>query len=313
MPPATRWPDLPSSNQTSSNIMASEIPILPPVLAVAPPMPTPPMQASPVPALSVVAPSHAPQAFLPTPIPTHSNAQPINLATGTTPSPIIASPDDPVTLETFRCLLGIPQHSPPLPRSESDARNDRSVTRRLFAPVRRHDHIPKWLRLQSCHPEAATSTYFAILKEESSTWRAFYFYDAFVYLAMIIQLCLSSALIILGALRMEFHIAIAMLGAVNGIITGLLSLIRGQGLPNRLLQYADGLRRVREDIEWTERILRANATVVMYKDVISLRDSYELCRDDAVKNHPDTWNSGLSPQVGLKGPLSTVTKPMAHV
>jgi hypothetical protein len=130
---------------------------------------------------------------------------------------------------------------------------------------------------------------------------------------MIIQLCISSALVILGALRQDFHIPIALLGAINGILTGILSLIRGQGLPNRLLQYADQLRRVREDVEWTERILRTNAAVVLYKDAIALRDSYEQCRDDAVKNHPDSWTSGLSPSVGTKGSTYAAKPAVAQV
>jgi hypothetical protein len=331
-PPPTRWPVLPANTPNSNPSLATSpasgqnaAPKQAPVSMPAPPVQSGPLSpvTSPLP-VPVVAPppvstqsparypeqppSSAPVQAPATSILPHINPPPndtpLSAPTSNPITTVISTPNSPVNLETFRCLLGIPQDCPPLPRSASDRPNPRSLTARLFGPVRRHNHIPKWLRLQSCCPEAATSTYFAILKEESSTWRQYYFYDTFVYSALILQLCISSALVILGALHQEAHIPIAILGAVNGIITGILSLIRGQGLPNRLLQYADQLRRVREDIEWTERILRTNAAPILYAEVISLRNSYEQCRDDEVKNQPDSWNSGLSPAVGTKGSSS---------
>jgi len=168
----------------------------------------------------------------------------------------------------------------------------------FFAPIRRHTHKPQWLKIQSCHPEAATSTYFAILREENRTWRSYYFYDSFVYTALIVQLMISSVLIVLGALRGPYHIQIVALSAVSGVVCGILSLIKGQGLPIRQLQYAEQLRRVREDIEWSERLLRTGYEVVTYSDAIKLRQAYEVCRNDSVANHPDSWQGGFLPSVG---------------
>jgi len=127
---------------------------------------------------------------------------------------------------------------------------------------------------------------------------------------MIIQLCISSILVILGAMNAVNHIPIAVLGAVSAILIGILALIRGQGMPNRLLQYADGLRRVREDIEWSERILRTQSGVVTYNDVMQLREAYSTCRDDAVKNQPDSWSSGLAASVGTKGKVPVNPSPV---
>ena len=147
--------------------------------------------------------------------------------------------------------------------------------------------------MNSSDPEATASIYYTILEEESSTWRSFYLYDWLVYSFFIFQLVISAVLVLLGALPQAHRIAISVLAAVSGLITGILSLIRGQGLPNRLLQYADGLRKVREDIEGTERELRTGGMTVTFADVAKLRDAYEICRDDERKNHPDTWTSGL--------------------
>ena len=114
-------------------------------------------------------------------------------------------------------------------------------------------------------------------------------------------------LVLLGALPYSHNIAIAILAAFNGVITGILSLIRGQGLLNRLLQYANGLRSVRDDIEWIERELRAGRKVITFIDVAKLRDAYEICREDERKNRPDTWATGL------KAPLRDKKEEMSSV
>jgi hypothetical protein len=137
--------------------------------------------------------------------------------------------------------------------------------------------------------------YYSLIQEESWTWKLYYVYDILVYSAMIGQLIIAAVLIILGATAGDHHIAVAVLGAVTGVITGVLSLIKGQGLPNRLLQYADGLRKVRDNIEFTERELRAGAKDVIYDEVVKLRNDYETARDDALRNHPDSWTSFLTP------------------
>ena len=53
----------------------------------------------------------------------------------------------------------------------------------------------------------------------------------------------------------------------------------GQGMPMRLLRYADSMRKVREGIDWTERELRMGTSLVTLRDAIRLRDAYEKVRD----------------------------------
>jgi hypothetical protein len=323
--PVSRFPMVPAGSQTPApspvtlkptSQKGSPVNAQPAKLPETPPkdQPEPRTSCQPtVPAVGPVMPKSPPSTFIPghptavNNVPGQDGVLALPNTGPTTPIPsnepkpafTLYSPDSPMNLETFRCLMGIPQECPPLPRITPHPPMFPGV-RRLFHPMRRHNHIPKWLKLQSCHPEAASSTYFAILKEESHTWRAFYFYEAFVYTTMIVQLVIAANLVILGAMNRANRIAIATLAAASGVLTGILSLIRGQGLPNRLLQYADQLRRVREDIEWCERILRTDSGTVTYRDCVELREAYEQSRDDAVKNHPDSWTSGLSPVAGNK-------------
>ena len=124
---------------------------------------------------------------------------------------------------------------------------------------------------------------------------------------MVLQLFIASILIILGARSGDSHLVVSILGAVTGILTGILSLIKGQGFPNRLIQYGDSLRRVREDIEFTERELGANRRIVTYGEVVALRKAYETVREDESKNRPDVWSTGISPSVG-SGNVGTPSK-----
>lgn len=179
-----------------------------------------------------------------------------------------------VTLEDFRKLIGLPPD-------------------RLPAPASR---LPRWWPASRRHaaqdPENNIGIYENIVYEERRTLRSCRAYDFLVYGGLISQLVVSALLILLAATPSDHHVSLAALGALNGVITGVLSLIRGQGLPNRLLEYADGLRKTREKVEWLERELEAGKREVRYSEVVALKEMYEQIRADEQKNRPDTWTPG---------------------
>lgn len=76
--------------------------------------------------------------------------------------------------------------------------------------------------------------------------------------ASLINIALFSQIIIAAAVTAVSAangpgVAITVLGAINTILAGSLTWVKGQGLPDRLLSYANELRRVREHIEDLER------------------------------------------------------------
>jgi hypothetical protein len=153
---------------------------------------------------------------------------------------------------------------------------------------------PQWYhRWRSGHnDEAPSSIYYAILQQTKSTRRKFIFYDWIIYGSLILQLMLSAVLIVLGAVPTTFHIPISVVGAVQGVLTGILSILKGQGLPIRLIKYLESLRKVREDIEFCERELRMGIQVVTLQKALDLRAQYEAAREDDTKNNPDIWSPG---------------------
>lgn len=93
------------------------------------------------------------------------------------------------------------------------------------------------------------------------------------------------------------RIAVAVLGAVTGLLTGILSLLKGQGFPLRFLKYRSRLREVREKIEFMERQLRASidGVVVTYLDVLDIWHEYETVVKERDMNRPDAWASANVP------------------
>lgn len=133
-------------------------------------------------------------------------------------------------------------------------------------------------------------------------------YAAYIFLAL--QLLLGAIFIVLGALpSVDSHVAIAVLGAVSTIIAGILSLMKGNGLPNRLRQTRNSLETVvfeAEELYWDVAADRH----VFFRDIRKLREDYLRVLEEARRNHPDTFTvsaskigSGLVPtQSKVKAP-----------
>ncbi|KAF2639791.1 hypothetical protein P280DRAFT_470402 [Massarina eburnea CBS 473.64] len=180
--------------------------------------------------------------------------------------------DSKITIESFRNLVGLPDVSD--------------------TPTR----LPRWWpnslrRGYRRRPGPESGIYPNILHEERLATRKHRLYTVTQYGGLVIQFILSAALILLASVPANFNVVIAALGAVNGVVTGLLALIGGQGLPHRLVQYRDGLRGLREQVEWLEREIEVGVREVRYREVVRLRDAYEGLRGDEVVNRPDFWVS----------------------
>ncbi|KAF2255551.1 hypothetical protein BU26DRAFT_512523 [Trematosphaeria pertusa] len=187
----------------------------------------------------------------------------------------------PISLESLRTLLGLP--------------SDRE---RLPPP----SHLPRWwptsLRPQYHplpDPESNIGIYPNILHQERIAARHYRLFKFVQYGGLITQLLLSALIILLAAVPWNHRVAIAVFGALNGVITGALALIDGQGLPSRLVQYKDGLRELRERVEWLERELEAGMREVRYGEVVALREAYRTMREDESINRPEYWLSFKGP------------------
>ncbi|GAB7352464.1 hypothetical protein MBLNU459_g2872t1 [Dothideomycetes sp. NU459] len=155
--------------------------------------------------------------------------------------------------------------------------------------------------------EAAHGLYKEICDRESKANRKFQMFDLMIMALIVMQIILSGVFIVLGSVNIDHHIVIAVLGAVGTVIAGILALVKGQGLPNRLRMERDGLRKVifeAEELYWDVGAGRA----VTFDDIRKVRAAYMAILEDARRNHPDTWNAIATAEAGALKAASSGSK-----
>lgn len=226
-------------------------------------------------------------------------------------APSAAQPGQSPTIidaEKYRNLFGIPGHRSPMPplldNSSANGKTEKKIDSNPNSNSSNNSWMNKvvWrclrlLRLVPTdwiYPRPERSLYLALIDEERKARKRYHWVDFVIYLFLVLQLLIASILIILSAVAGDNHIAVAVLGAVIAFITGLLSLLKGQGLPIRLFNYAEELRKVRDEIDFVESGLRTNTREVKFADVESLWNMYEQARNSKSINHPDIWASTVT-------------------
>lgn len=152
--------------------------------------------------------------------------------------------------------------------------------------------------------------YEAIQKNHNYVQTKYRVFDIMTYIFMTMQLLLSAVFIVLGSIRSNYHIAIAVLGAISTVISGALALMKGQGnvlhrssefhahssfagLPNRLRQVRDDLQNVlfeAEELYWDVIADRH----VLFKDIKKIREDYLRVQMAARKHHPDSFQGAAN-------------------
>jgi hypothetical protein len=106
-----------------------------------------------------------------------------------------------------------------------------------------------------------------------------------------LQIIVAASLTALGAANGS-HGVITAFGAVNTIIAGFLTFLKGSGLPNRLKYYQNEWSMVREYIEQRERDFGLEGCVMDVEEVVRrVEMMYEDVREDVKANTPDGYVS----------------------
>ena len=104
----------------------------------------------------------------------------------------------------------------------------------------------------------------------------------------LLQIIVAAALTALGAANGPKG-AVTVLGAANTIMAGLLTYLKGQGLPTRLEQYLHLLRTLREHIEEREReFLEPGCQMDVDEEILRVAKMYQEVRQTAQDNAPGT-------------------------
>lgn len=164
------------------------------------------------------------------------------------PSAGIQPPSSPDKLKIFRDIVGIN----PLPTDPSSRR-----------------------------PAENQGTYKRLVDAELKARLQYYVSASIINVCLLAQIVIAAALTALGAANAS-HIAITILGSANTVIAGGMTYLKGQGLPERILQYANGLRKVREYVEERERqFMRPDCPLDVDQEVRTVLRMYEAVRQKA--------------------------------
>lgn len=88
------------------------------------------------------------------------------------------------------------------------------------------------------------------------------------------------------------HVGITAFGAINTVIAGILTYLKGSGLPNRIRYYENEWKRVREYIEQRERDFSRQGCNLNLNEVVSTIEAmYEQVKADIQSNTPDNYIS----------------------
>ena len=149
-------------------------------------------------------------------------------------------------------------------------------------------------------PAPNLGIYTRVVRNEQKAKDSFKVFSAVINACFGLQLVVAAALTAMGAANTS-HGAITAFGALNTVIAGFLTFLKGSGLPNRLKYYGNEWKKLREYIEQRERdFSREGCKLDVYQVVAAIEKMYEHTRIDIDVNTPDGYNSVTN--MGRKAP-----------
>ncbi|KAH8727562.1 hypothetical protein GQ44DRAFT_611085, partial [Phaeosphaeriaceae sp. PMI808] len=126
--------------------------------------------------------------------------------------------------------------------------------------------------------------YNRVCHREAQAKRGYKFASLLINGCLGLQIIVAASLTALGAANSN-HRAVTAFGAVNTVIAGLLTYLKGSGLPNRIRYYEHEWKRVREYIEQRERdFSRPDCGLDVNEIVASIEAMYEQVKTDIQTN-----------------------------
>jgi Niemann-Pick C1 protein len=153
-------------------------------------------------------------------------------------------------------------------------------------------------------PAKNTGTYAELIKSQKKTRAEYYTTASVINIALFAQILIAAAVTAVSATAGP-GVAITVLGALNTVLAASLTWVKGQGLPDRLLSYANELRRVREHIEDLERQYEASPDfrLDVNKEAKEIYHMYNTARKNAEEAYVGTFKTVGGE--GVKGKLGT--------
>ncbi|KAK7941391.1 uncharacterized protein PG986_013778 [Apiospora aurea] len=175
---------------------------------------------------------------------------------------VVIPSDDPLTM--FRLMLGITD-APRLGFAEQN-------------PV-------------GTRPASNIGIYARVVHSEQKSKDSFKVFSTVINACYFLQIIVAAALTAMGAAGTSSQ-AITAFGAINTIIAGFLTFLKGSGLPGRLKYYGNEWKKIREYIEQRERdFSREGCTLDVHEVVSTVEKMYTHVKEEIEVNTPDGYTS----------------------
>ncbi|KAL6852096.1 hypothetical protein J3F83DRAFT_569530 [Trichoderma novae-zelandiae] len=136
--------------------------------------------------------------------------------------------------------------------------------------------------------------YFRVVQAEQKGAQSYKFFHIAINFCLGAQIIVASALTAIGAADGSRH-AITGLGAINTIMAGILTYLKGSGLPDRFKTQENQWREIREHIEQRERELcLIDCTLDAQEEVFIIEEMYNQAKAELdVKGHGIRYFNGV--------------------
>jgi hypothetical protein len=144
------------------------------------------------------------------------------------------------------------------------------------------------------------------------------FVETVFYVGFLANIIIGATLASLGSLGTIHSTTITILGIVNSSTAGILALLKGQGLPDRLRKDEFEMRKVQDFIEQTETRLAYDMIPDMDEKALDdlvkeVQDRYDVARDTAEMNRPASYVHQVDLRPGNDGPAEPSSGGEVHV
>lgn len=140
-------------------------------------------------------------------------------------------------------------------------------------------------------PAANIGIYARVVHSEQKSKDSYKVFSTLINACFFLQIVVAAALTAFGAAGVS-HGAVTAFGAINTIIAGLLTFLKGSGLPARLKYYGNEWKKIREFIEQRERdFSRSGCTLDVHEVVATVDKMYNATKREIEMNTPDGYTS----------------------
>lgn len=210
------------------------------------------------------------------PIEVTQNGTPDQSTAQTPMPPIDPELDETDKLNLFRHLVGITSHP--------------SMT-----------HSAGFFSNGNGRPAPNLGIYARVIRNEQAAKIGFKYFSWLINGCLGLQIVVAAALTALGAAGGSRG-AVTVFGAINTVIAGILTFLKGSGMPNRFKYYQTEWKRVREFIEQRERdFSRPGCAIEVYGVVDMVEKMYDEVKADLEASQPDRFAGNSSRKPGTHG------------